>query len=341
MLILTTGMVPRGTIWRVGIIYIVKRPMSLICLPLHDSQYRETKLPFPDPSGIGLPIRASLYPPDLFSKKSFCLFEQLMGLDFGHPERCIFLKKSGASLRGGSWFCEYDGEFKTCLTPVNLTNPYERNSSTPAGPTAGRCRGGRSSPLGSHRPSVVVLGDLSPKSENSEDFDSEVSAEEERPDNLNFWFRVDEDWAFRSRMRNPLLEHVERDRLPPQGISVLEGMVADVVDEAKYYVAANSLTSILTVRWKHAERAQHWGKFTKAKTTIDGLGCKKFHSSSSSSLSLHTYAECVIRAKRWVTWHSTWVYDTRPIFCSPKTRFIAWYSLTTTLIWVKVRIPRT
>ena len=147
----------------------------------------------------------------------------------------------------------------------------------------------------------MVSGDLSARGEKSEDSEAGLSPDEERPEDLSFRFTVDKDWAFRSRTSNPLVENVDRARLLPREISALEGMVADVVDDSKYYVTVNSLTSVLTVRWKHDERGLHWGRFTRAKTTIGGMWFKQFRSSSSSSLSLHSYAECVIRAKRWRT----------------------------------------
>ena len=40
---------------------------------------------------------------------------------------------------------------------------------------------------------------------------------------------------------------------------------------------------------------------------------KKFHASSISSTSVHFYDECVIRAKRWRVWHSSWINVARPI----------------------------
>ena len=211
-----------------------------------------------------------------------------MDLDIGHPGRRVFVKKSGAVLREECWFCEYDGEFKTCLTPVNLPNARGRNTSTPAGPRVGSGRGCSSAP-DYHRPPVLDLGDLSAQCENSEDPDTGLSPDEEMPDNLSFWFTVGEYWAFRSRAGDPLFENVERVRLPPHEISALEGMVADVVDDSKYYITVNSLTSVMTVRWKHAERGLHWARFTRAKKTIDSMGFKKFHSSSISSLSLSAY----------------------------------------------------
>ena len=101
--------------------------------------------------------------------------------------------------------------------------------------------------------------------------------------------------------------------MPQAEVSVLEGLLSSVVDETKYYFQVNTLTSIVTVRWKHSERGVLWERFLNAKQTIDSMGLKKLHSSSSSSLSLHMYEECVTRARRWSAWHSCWVYDTRPI----------------------------
>ena len=128
----------------------------------------------------------------------------------------------------------------------------------------------------------------------------------------------------RSSGQYPDARNFDRVRMPLQEISVLEGLLAGVAGESKYYFTANSLTSIVTVRWKHSERGSLWGRFIKTKQTVGGLCFKKFHSSSSSSLSIHAYAECIARAKRWCAWHSCWIYDTRP-FAMPTVKNIMFH----------------
>ena len=68
--ILTVGLVFEDTVLRADVLYIVKRPFSLACLPLADVTYRKCSAPFFDPSGNELPLTASLNPPDLFGSKS-------------------------------------------------------------------------------------------------------------------------------------------------------------------------------------------------------------------------------------------------------------------------------
>ena len=300
---LTVGLVCSDTIFWVDVLYIVKSPLSIVCLPLQNVEFRKCGVPFHDPSGLGLPLRASLSPPAMFTSKSFGLVEQLIELNLDHPSRCVFMRKSGAEFHLGTWYCSYDGQFKTCLTPPNET----KNTSSSARPTHANVDGndgyGNTSLCGGD-------GDLSSVECDSDD--------EIKPDDLSFWFPDDDDWAFRSSANNADARAVDRERLPPCEASALEGLISDVVDESKYYVSVNTLNSIVTARWKHSERAANWAKFCTSKQTIDILGRKKLHSSSSSSLSLHSYTECVLRAKRWAVWHSTWVYDTRPTSPSHK-----------------------
>ena len=275
--------------------------MSFVCVPLADIEYRKCNTPFFDPSGRGLPLRSCLYPPDLFTAKSFCLVEQLIELNMGHPDRCVFMKKSGAQMRKNCWYCEYDSEFKTCETPINRTKVYER---TPA-------KAGQSNPVLTST-SVTRRSDDG-LSETDGDLEPDFDSGDEKPDDLSFWFGNEEEWAFRSTGRNPFAENVTRERMPPQEISVLEGMLSGIVDDSKYYFTVNSLTSIVTVRWKHSERGMLWERFVRTKQCVDDFGVKKFHSSSSSSLSTHAYPECITRAQRWCAWHSCWIYDTRPM----------------------------
>ena len=298
-LALTIGLVFETSLVWMDALYIVKKPFSIVCVPLLDIEYRKCLTPFTDPTGLGLPMRASLSPPDLFGAKSFCLIEQIMTLGLGHPGRCVFLKKSGARAHATAWHCEYDSEFKTCMTPVNTAKVYDNTRAKP-GPT--RKTSATNAP--------IDLESASGTDENEETF---LLSDDEKADDLNFWFGEDEGWISRSSRQNPDAENVARVRMPPLEINTLEGLLAPIVDESKYYFAVNSLTSIVTVRWKHSERGLHWDRFTRSKQKVDALGLKKFHSSSSSSLSLHSYAECVARAQRWCCWHSTWIYDTRPM----------------------------
>ena len=215
------------------------------------------------------------------------------------------MKKSGAKIHESSWHCEYDGEFKTCLTPPNAPKHYER---TPA-------NGDR--PSRAKTPADGLHIDASAASDTDGNDDLPCISDDGKAGDLDFWFPKDDGWTFRSNRQNPTAQNVERERMPVQEINVLEGLLAPIVDESKYYLTANSLTSIVTMRWKHSERGLNWGKFTHAKQTVDGLGFKKLHSSSSSSLSVHAYAECVTRAKRRCAWHSSWIYDTRPMTIAP------------------------
>ena len=140
----------------------------------------------------------------------------------------------------------------------------------------------------------------------------------EKADGIAFWFAEDDEWDFRSRRQNPDAENVERVRMHPQEISVLDGLLAPIADESKYYFTANSLTSIVTIRWKRSERGLRWDRFIRTKKTVGAFVFKKSHPSSSSSLSIHAYSECITRAKRRCAWHSSWIYDTRPMAIAPR-----------------------
>ena len=223
-------------------LYIAKKPLPVVFLPLRDIEYRRCATPFFDSSGLGLPLRAILYPPGLFTAKSFCLVEQLIELNKGRPDMGIFMKKSGAKMRESCWYCEYDSESTTCQTPLNETNVYAR---TPA-------KTGR--PPTTRTPASVTPSNVDNLSNTDEDLEPDFDSGDEKPDDLSLCFADDEEWAFRSSGQNPLTENAERVRMPPHGISAMDGLIVGIVGESKYYFAVNSLTAIVTVRSKHSER---------------------------------------------------------------------------------------
>ena len=221
------------------------------------------------------------------------------------PGTVHFMKKSGAKMNE-SCYCEYDGEFKSRQAPLSATNVYDR---TPA--KAGR-------PNSMRTPARVTPSNVDNLSEAAENLEVDFDSEDEKPDDLGFRFADGEEWAFRSSGQNPVAGNVERVRMPPQEISALEGLLVGIAGESKYYFTVNSLTSIVTVRWKHSERGLRWDRFVRTIQTDDSFGFKKSHSSSSSSLSIHAYSECIARAKRWRAWHFCRIYDTRPLAMAPR-----------------------
>ena len=251
---------------------------------------------------------ASLEPPPMFTNESFSLVETITRSRAGDPGRCIFLKKKGAVSTATFWECEFDGEFKTCLTPIN-----RRKSTVPRKSPLARKEPRSQHPVTRNPPSTDEAPGSSSDDTQDELSETEAFSENERPDDLEFWFRDEDECVFRSRRADPATENVERPRMQSSEIFTLYGMASDVVDDTKYYMTVNSLTSVLTVTWKQSERGLHWGKFVTSKRIIDAARGKKFHASCSSSLSIHSYDECIARAKRWCVWHSTWIYDIRPI----------------------------
>ena len=179
-----------------------------------------------------------------------------------------------------------------CLTPLNAVKACGGNTATPVGPEIDRNRGYPSSPNTARGP-IVRSGNLPPRCAQIEDPDTAVSHGEERSGDPALRSAQDDEWAFRSRIDNPLVGNAERVNPTPREISVLARAVADVAGDSKYHVAVNSLTSVLTVRWKHAERGSRLGRFIRSENTIGSTGFGKFRAGSSSSLSLHSYAECV------------------------------------------------
>ena len=191
------------------------------------------------------------------------------------------MEKSGAKLIGDCWYCEYEGEFKTCATPME-----ERK---PAG--GGRPRA-YSKPVVSADPIDIYLeageNELPP---------DECDSGDEKPGALGFRFAGDDGWASLSRSQNPAAGNVDRERLPPQEISVVEGSISDLMGETEYYITANSLKSVATIRRKHSERSSHWGGFLRSKQSVDGWGVKKLNSCSRSSLSLSAFILRVCEAR--------------------------------------------
>ena len=291
------------------VILLVKSPVSILGAPLRILDYRECTAPFLDCDRRGIPSRSCLEPPPLFADKSFCLIQKLLELDIDHPQRCIFLKKKGTHRGKAYWFTEYSAEFQSCLTPVKITRA---NHAQTAKKTVVSNQNGND-----RKPSALPEGyesdspDVSERNETLGEDDVGYS-DDDRADDLAFWL-AEEDWVFRSDKPNDTVRTGARARLPPQEIDFLHGILTGVVDESKYYIVVNSLTSILTVRWRYPERDSHWGRFNQSKELIDAQGGKKFNSSSSSSLSLHSHSACVMRAKRWCAWHASWIYDIRPV----------------------------
>ena len=178
------------TIVWLDVLYIVKSPLSIVCLPLQNVEYRKCGVPFRDPTGLGMPLRASLYPPDMFTSESFCLVEQLINLNVGRPSKCACAKKSGARFHGDCWYCEYDGELKTCLTPLN-----ERKAPN----TSTRCAPAKAA-------GAVIHIDILPDQSDDERPSAGWSSDGEKPGDLAFWFPDDDDWAFRSSAKTRTLK---------------------------------------------------------------------------------------------------------------------------------------
>ena len=101
---LTVCLVIQETIVWLDALYIAKKPLAIVCYPIGDIDYRRRAIPLFDPTGLGLPLRVSLYPSDLFTAESFFLSEQLISLSMCHSGRCIFTKKSGAWMNGSCWY---------------------------------------------------------------------------------------------------------------------------------------------------------------------------------------------------------------------------------------------
>ena len=55
------------------------------------------------------------------------------------------------------------------------------------------------------------------------------------------------------------------------------------------------------------------GGILRTQKKVLTLGHKALRASCNSSSSVHSYEECLARAKRWCVWHSVWVYDERPL----------------------------
>ena len=109
-----------------GLLLLVGKPISFICLPLRGIEYRKRALSFTGPSGIGISLMSSLEPAQLFTAESFCLIQKLADLGMGRPRWCIFLNKKRA-FRGRPYWCdEYDAEFKSCLTPAKIPRMARR-----------------------------------------------------------------------------------------------------------------------------------------------------------------------------------------------------------------------
>ena len=102
--------------------------------------------------------------------------------------------------------------------------------------------------------------------------ESDDYSDEERAGDLDAWLAGGDDWIFNSRQAPDLVAREERERLPVQEIAVLQGILTGVVDETKYYIVVNSLTGILTVRWRHPERGLHRERFLKSNAIADNAG---------------------------------------------------------------------
>ena len=175
----------------------------------------------------------------------------------------MYLPKERGVSRGDFGAFEYDGEFGTCLTPINISKP--------AIPRKSPCA--QSAPPNSRRdapntPSADIPLELPRNETLGVKSESEEYPEDDRPGDLDFWLRGEGDCVLRSKRPVPTTENVERARLRPGEIATLHGMVSDVVDEPKYYLTVNSITSVLTVTWTQSERGLYWGKLLKSKNII-------------------------------------------------------------------------
>ena len=82
---MAVGLVFQETIVWLGALYIVKKPLPIDCLPIRDIEYRRCDTPFFDLTGLGVPLRASLYTPDLVTAESFFPLRTIRSFERGPP----------------------------------------------------------------------------------------------------------------------------------------------------------------------------------------------------------------------------------------------------------------
>ena len=205
----------------------------------------------------------------------------------------------------------------TCPNLQNRTEVRQKRSAPCKSPPAGSLRAlpegapdgefARSnSDVSSDCGSVVSTASLEEKAQYSED---------EPADDLNFWLSPQNDHRGKDgdvTTNDEALTHTIRHPLMQDQRLKISSLISPVVDVRRYSLSVNTITSVVTVVWKLSDRADRWEGFCEAKWKVLSRGHKALRACCNSSLSIHTYEECVARAQRWCCWHAAWVYSERP-----------------------------
>ena len=298
----------------------VRVPVSLLCVPIVcEGPMRTAHFPFPDPIDIDIPIVTTLVPPNVFTRTHTCLLNRVMSHGHGYPDRRIFVKKKTIALGHGGWKCHYGGNFRPFIIQ---SSPKDRN----AAPSHLPCNAGRTSADCPDHLSdgELFLSDMS-SAHLSDAEDSEKSqaspksgySDDERADDLAFWFSEDEVDIPNKRAAHirtdTQLPITDRPRILSRQHDYAHDQLSNEIDPHKYTLLVNTLDAIVAVRWGEVERTSSlWSKYSSAKKLVDSRRKKKLSASCSSSLTRYSVGSIRVRIQQWRAWHSSSVYDARP-----------------------------
>ena len=142
-------------------------------------------------------------------------------------------------------------------------------------------------------------------------------------DGLLFLSENEEDCFTKGNARSSGDELVDRIRIPDDDRIEMRGTVQEVIDYGRYIVTVGSKTGVITIWWRKTEKSENWTKYLRAVESMRRRFKRKkltLKTSNSYSLSVHTIAQIIEKARRWQQWHSAWVYNFRHLISANKTR---------------------
>ena len=184
------------------IFLFLKQPVSLLCVPV-EFVYPATKanFSFPDPEIIEIPRRTKCTPPNVFNAESTCLINRVIELDAGYPTKCIFVKKQQIVSGADGWSCHYSGTFRPFILPRVVDKPKTRTTSKLRTKEELNQEAAHSQKNGDDASQSDAHSQTSVDTQHTLDtIETDCCpSDEERADDLMFWFSEDESPAPKRR----------------------------------------------------------------------------------------------------------------------------------------------
>ena len=217
---------------------------------------RRARFNFPHPTEIATPRVAVLEPPNVFTEESTCLIDRISKLGVGYPSRCVFAKKQCVETGPNGWKCRYNGAFRSFVLPLIHAKAESRPHIPPRAEKANPDQLDPDSNVSDINDELSSNHSIGSDTPNDEFPQRPTNSDEDRADDLMFWFSDEEETEPKNPRRDPTGGSVpitSRPRLLSDQHDLIFNRLSSIIDQAKYALIVNTLGAIVTARWKPTE----------------------------------------------------------------------------------------